>query len=88
MVLIASLPDLCTLFTSIYVFNHYFRHRSLFSDIFSGTAQPIKAKFYVEPPWEGGTKFDINGSGQMTKFVAMRYMVKFVRIISSSSSDQ
>ena len=28
-----------------------------FSNIFSSeTAWPIKAKFYVEPPWEGGTK--------------------------------
>ena len=26
------------------------------SDIFSETAWPIKAKFYVEPPWVGGTK--------------------------------
>ena len=24
---------------------------------FSKTACPIKAKFYVEPPWVGGTKF-------------------------------
>ena len=30
---------------------------STFSNIFSSeTAWPIKAKFYVEPPWEGGTK--------------------------------
>ena len=28
-----------------------------FSNIFSSeTAWPIKAKFYVEPPWEGGKK--------------------------------
>ena len=28
-----------------------------FSNVFSSeTAWPIKAKFYVEPPWEGGTK--------------------------------
>ena len=31
-----------------------------FSNVFSSeTAWPIKAKFYVEPPWEGGTKVNI-----------------------------
>ena len=44
----------------------------LFSNIFfSETAWPIKAKFHVEPPWEGGKKFYINGSGHMTKMIAM-----------------
>ena len=39
-----------------------------FSNVFSSeTAWPIKAKFYVEPPWEGGTKVCINGPGHMTK---------------------
>ena len=43
-----------------------------FSKVFSSeTAWPIKAKFYVEPPWEGGTKVCINGPGHMTKMVAM-----------------
>ena len=43
-----------------------------FSNIFSSeTAWPIKAKFYVEPPWEGGTKVYINGPGHMTKMAAM-----------------
>ena len=36
----------------------------------SETAWPIKAKFYVEPPWEGGTKVCINGPGHMTKMAA------------------
>ena len=37
------------------------RCRPQFSNIFSSeTAWPIKAKFYVEPPWEGGTKVYIN----------------------------
>ena len=40
-------------------------------NIFSETAWPIKAIFYVEPPWEGGTKVCINGPGHMTKMVAM-----------------
>ena len=48
-----------------------------FSNIFSTeTAWPIKAKFYVEPPWEGGTKVYINGPGHMTKMAACPYMVK------------
>ena len=43
-----------------------------FSNIFSSeTALPIKAKFYVEPPWEGGTKVCINVPGHMTKMAAM-----------------
>ena len=42
------------------------------SNIFSSeTAWPIIAKFYVEPPWEGGTKVYINGPGHMTKMAAM-----------------
>ena len=43
-----------------------------FSKIFSSeTAWPIKEKFYVEPPWEGGTKLYINCQGHMTKVAAM-----------------
>ena len=43
-----------------------------FSNIFSSeTAWPIKAKFDVESPWEGGTKVCINGPGHMTKMAAM-----------------
>ena len=38
---------------------------------FSETAWPIKAKFYVEPPWEVGKKAYINGTGHMTKMAAM-----------------
>ena len=37
----------------------------------SETAWPIKAKFYVQSPWEGGTKVCINGPGHMTKMAAM-----------------
>ena len=48
-----------------------FRRPFTFSNIFSSeTAWPIKAKFYVEPPWEGGTKLYINGPGHMTKMAA------------------
>ena len=35
------------------------------------TAWPIKAKLYVEPPWEGETKVYINGPGHMTKMASM-----------------
>ena len=46
--------------------------RPPFSNVFSSeTASSIKAKFYVEPPWEGGTKVYINGPGHMTKMAAM-----------------
>ena len=42
------------------------------SNIFSSeTAWPIKAKLYVEFPWEGGTKVYINGTGHMTKMAVM-----------------
>ena len=45
--------------------------RFTFSNIFSSeTAWPVKAKFYVEPPWEEGTKVYINGPGHMTKMAA------------------
>ena len=57
---------------------------STFSNIFSSeTAWPIKAKFYVEPPWEGGTKVYINGPGHMTKMAAMPIMVKTLQKSSS-----
>ena len=38
---------------------------------FSETAWPIKAKFYVEPPWVGGTIFCSRHLGHMTKMAAM-----------------
>ena len=40
------------------------------SNIFSETAWPIKAKFYVEPPWVGGRKFCSRHLGHMTKMAA------------------
>ena len=49
----------------------YVVHRSQCSNIFSESAWPIKAKFYVEPPWEGGTKFCSRHVGHMTKMAAM-----------------
>ena len=45
---------------------------STISNFFSSeTAWPIKAKFYVESPWQGGKKVYINGPGHMTKMTAM-----------------
>ena len=42
-----------------------------FSKIFySATAWPIKVKFYVEPPWVGGTKICSQNLGHMTKMAA------------------
>ena len=45
--------------------------RPPFLKIFSETAWPIKAKFYVGLPWEGGTNVCINGPGHMTKMASM-----------------
>ena len=47
------------------------RRQQCLNILSSETALPIKAKFYVEPPWEGGTKVCINGPGHMTKMAAM-----------------
>ena len=47
------------------------RRRQQCLNISSETALPIKAKFYLEPPWEGGTKVYINGPGHMTKMATM-----------------
>ena len=47
------------------------RPSSTISNIFfSKTAWPIKAKFYVEPPWEGGTKVCSRHLGHMTNMAA------------------
>ena len=45
--------------------------RPPFSKIFfSKTAGPIKAKFHLEPQWDGGTKVCSRGLGHMTKVAA------------------
>ena len=64
------------------------RHRPPFSNVFSSeTAWPIKAKFYVEPPWEGGTKVYIFGPGHMTKMVAMPIYGKNLKKSSSPEPE-
>ena len=45
---------------------------STFSNFFSlETAGPIEANFYMEPPWDGGTKECSNDFGHVTKIAAM-----------------
>ena len=44
---------------------------STFSFFFLETAWPVEAKFYVEPPWDGGTKVWSNGLYHLTKLAAM-----------------
>ena len=39
------------------------RHSQCSKIFFSGTALPIKAKFYVEPPWVGGNDILFAASG-------------------------
>ena len=58
-----------------------------FSNISSETAWPIKAKFYVELPWEGGTKVCINGPGHMTKMAAMPIYGKNIKKSSSPEPE-
>ena len=59
-----------------------------FSNVFSSeNAWPIKAKFYVEPPWKGGTKVYINGSGHMTKMAAMPIYGKNLKKSSSPEPE-
>ena len=60
------------------------RCRPPFSKIISSeTAWPIKAKFYVKPPWEGGTKVYINRPVHMTKMAAMPIYGKNLKKIFS-----
>ena len=55
-----------------------------FSKIFSQTAHTIKAKFNVEPPWEGGTKVCIAGPGYMT--YSGQYMLKTIKYLQNQKS--
>ena len=59
-----------------------------FSNTFSSeTAWPIKAKFYVEPPREGGTKVYINGPDHMSKMAAMPIYGKNLKKSSSPEPE-
>ena len=60
---------------------------STISNIFSSeTTGPIKAKFHVQPHWEGVKKVCINGPGHMTKMATMPIMVKKIKIFFSRTS--
>ena len=61
--------------------------RPPFSKIFSEAAWPIKAKFYVDPLWEEGTKVCINGPGHMTKMATMPIYGKNLKKSSSSEPE-
>ena len=55
----------------VYPWSGVRRRRPQGSNIFiSETAWSIEAKFYVEPPWVGGTKFCSRHLGHMTKMAA------------------
>ena len=58
------------------------------SNIFSETAWLIKAKFYVEPPWVGGTKVCSPHPGHMTKMAAMSIYGKKTLKKSPEPADQ
>ena len=59
-----------------------------FSNVFSPeTAWPNIAKFYVEPPLEGGTKVYINGPGHMTKVAPMPIYGKNLEKFSSPEPE-
>ena len=57
---------------------------STFSNIFfSETTGLNEAKFYVERPWDGGTKVCSNGPGHMTKMAGMPIYGKNLKKSSS-----
>ena len=56
---------------------------NIFNFLFLETAWPIEAKFYVEPPWDGGTKVWSNGLGRMTRMAAMPIYGKNLKKSSS-----
>ena len=60
---------------------------TIFEDILLKNPWPINAKFYVEPPWEGGTKVYINGPGHMTKMAVMPIYGKKIQKSSSPEPE-
>ena len=56
--------------------------------LFLETVWPIEAKFYVEPPWDGGLKVWPNGLGQMTKMASMPIYGKNLNKISFSGTKR
>ena len=61
---------------------------NIFIFFFLETAWPIEAKFYVEPPWDGGTKVWSNGLYHMTKLAAMPIYDKNLKKIIFSGTKR
>ena len=62
---------------------------NIFKFLFLETAWPIESKFYVEPPWDGGTKVWANGLGHMTRMAPMPiYCKNLKKIIFSGTKRQ
>ena len=59
------------------------RHPHSFNIFSLETPWPIKVKFYMEPPWDGGTKVCSNGPGHMIKMAAMPIYGKNLKKSSS-----
>ena len=55
----------------VYPWSSVCRRQQCSNIFFSEIAWPIKAKFYVEPPWVGETKFCSGHVDHMTKMAAM-----------------
>ena len=47
----------------------------------SETTEPVKVKFHMEPPWDGGTKVCSNGPGHMTKMATILIYGKNIKKI-------
>ena len=62
---------------------------STFSNIFSSeTSGPIKVKFHMEPPRDGGMKVCSTGPGHMTKVAAMLIYGKNLKKIFYSGTKR
>ena len=58
---------------------------STFSNILSETTGPIKVKFHMEPPWDGGTK--VCSPGHITKMAAIPIHSKSLKESSTEPKD-
>ena len=66
----------------VYPWSGVRRRRPQCSNIFfSKTAGRIRAKFYVEPPWVGGTIFCSRHLGHMTKMAATHMVKPFKNLL-------
>ena len=72
--------------TSQYVCHLSVRRPNSLNILSSEIAVPIKVKFHMEPPWDGGTKVCSNGPGNMTKMATMSIYGKNIKISFSPES--